>query len=74
MDAAVIASLAILVGFLVLRHEAEREAWAQERRELVNVAISRHAGEVAVLNHTPAKKAEPEPEAEPGWSTVGAGE
>lgn len=52
---AIVACLIALAGIVALDwlHQRERAQWAEERRELVNRAIARHAGEVRALDNRP---------------------
>ena len=40
------------------QHEHEREQWAVERKQLVDRAIARHAGEVLALDREPKQKSD----------------
>ena len=44
------------VAFMVGTHARERTAWAVERKQLVDRAIARHAGEVLALDREPKPK------------------
>ena len=53
----IIACAAMAAFLLVIgRHETEREAWTVERKQLVDRAIARHAGEVLALDREPKPK------------------
>lgn len=49
---------ALMAAFIRVldQHENEREAWAVERKQLVDRAIARHAGEVLALDREPKEK------------------
>jgi predicted signal transduction protein with EAL and GGDEF domain len=64
--AAVVAvvALALVLVVVLLTQYRERQGWAAERRALVDRAIARHVGEVAVLDRTNGRtkpQREPEP-------------
>lgn len=50
--------IALLAALVVVidHHENERERWATERKQLVDRAIARHAGEVLALDREPKPK------------------
>lgn len=50
--------IALLAALVIIldRHETEREAWTAERKQLVDRAIARHAGEVLALDREPKPK------------------
>ena len=54
--AIVCVSLLAVLAFLIARHEHERAEWAVERKQLVDRAIARHAGEVLALDREPKPK------------------
>lgn len=54
--AIVCVSLLTALVIIIDRHETEREAWTVERKQLVDRAIARHAGEVLALDREPKPK------------------
>ena len=58
---AVIVALLVTLIWTLDKHEAEREQWATERKQLVDRAIARHAGEVVALDREPKPKVERDP-------------
>lgn len=51
--AIIVFCLIATLSFAIGSHARERETWAVERKQLVDRAIARHAGEVLALDREP---------------------